>query len=307
MSKSRSKITDFAVFAVVRIVVCVLQGLPPRGSQAFAHFLAWLAYRVDRRHRLVADENLEHAFPDLKPAHRDALVRKVYLHFCRLLVEMVMIPRKFHPNNWRRYAELPQGRQLVDALISGRPLLLVTGHFGNWEMGGYALGLLGFQTYAIARPIDNPYLDRFLRRFRERTGQTLITKRGAFEQVQSILGQGGVIATLSDQDAGQRGVFVDFFGRPASTHKGIALLALEQRAQLVVIGTPRIAQPDRYAVVVSDVIDAREYATRSDAVRALTQRYTSALERIVREAPDQYFWLHRRWKHQPEVHGSRAA
>src|SRR5262249_41013196 len=216
------------------------------------------------------------------PASRDALVRKVYLHFCRLLVEMVMIPRKFHPNNWRRYAELPQGRQLVDSLLSGRPLLLVTGHFGNWEMGGYALGLLGFSTYAIARPIDNPYLDRFLRRFRERTGQTLITKRGAFDQVRSLLGQGGVIATLGDQDAGQRGVLFDYFGRPASTHKGIALLALEQQARLVVLGTMRIAEPDRYAVVVTDVIDARDYAHRTDAVPALTQRYTSALERVIR-------------------------
>jgi KDO2-lipid IV(A) lauroyltransferase len=299
--------TDFAVFAVVRMVVCVLQALPRGGGEAFAHMLAWLAYRLDRRHRLVADENLKHAFAELNPASRDALVRKVYSHFCRLLVEIVMIPRKFHPNNWRHYAELPQGRQLVDSLLSGRPLLIVTGHFGNWEMGGYALGLLGFRTYAIARPIDNPHLDRFLRRFRERTGQTLITKRGAFDQVQQVLGQGGVIATLADQDAGQRGAYVDFFGRPASTHKGIALLALEQQAQLVVLGTMRIAEPDRYAVVVSDVIDPRDYANRPDAVRALTQRYTSALERIVRRAPDQYFWLHRRWKHQPEAHGSRAA
>jgi KDO2-lipid IV(A) lauroyltransferase len=289
------------------MVVCVLQGLPPGGSHAFAQFLAWLAYRADRRHRLVAHDNLEHAFPGLDPASRDRLVRKVYLHFCRLLVDMVMIPRKFHPNNWRRYAELPQGRQLVDALLSGRPLLLVTGHFGNWEMGGYALGLLGFSTFAIARPIDNPYLDRFLRRFRERTGQTLITKRGAFEHVQSILGKGGIIATLADQDAGQRGVFVNYFGRPASTHKGIALLALQQQAKLVVLGTPRIAEPDLHAVVVTDVIDAREYANRSDAVPALTQRYTSALERVVRQAPDQYFWLHRRWKHQQETYGSRAA
>ena len=109
MSKPRSWVADLAAFAVIRIVVCVLQGLPPRGSQAFAHFLAWLAYRVDRRHRLVADENLERAFPGLDPASRDRVVRKVYLHFCRLLVDMVMIPRKFHPNNWRRYAELPQG------------------------------------------------------------------------------------------------------------------------------------------------------------------------------------------------------
>src|SRR5208282_4553765 len=103
----------------------------------------------------------------------------------------------------------------------------------------YVLGLLGVKSYAVARPLDNPYLEDFLRRFRERTGQKLLAKRGDFEQMQTILGKGGIIATLGDQDAGQRGLFVDFFGRPASTHKAMAVLALEYNVPILVIGVPK--------------------------------------------------------------------
>ena len=106
---------------------------------------------------------------------------------------------------------------------------------------------------------------------------------------------------LADQDAGPRGLFVDFFGRPASTHKAVALMAMEFDAVLVVIGVPRLAEPMFYAVVCGDVIDPREYAGRGDAVRAITQRYTTALEGLIRRYPEQYFWLHRRWKHQPKA------
>jgi KDO2-lipid IV(A) lauroyltransferase len=203
---------------------------------------------------------------------------------------------------------LENGAAIVEGLLSGRPLLFVTGHFGNWEMGGYLLGLLGFSTHAIARKLDNPYLNEFLlHRFRQRTGQQILYKDGDFERIQAVLAAGGVIATLGDQDAGARGQFVDFFGRPASTHKAIALLALEYNATMVVIGSPRIGELMRYKITAEDVIRPEEYASRPDAVRAITQRFTAALERLARRAPEQYFWLHRRWKHEPPVRKAKKA
>jgi KDO2-lipid IV(A) lauroyltransferase len=262
--------------------------------------LAWLAYHLDRRHRLVAVENLQHAFPDkLTTGQIDRMVRKTYRHFCGVILEIIHMPRRFNPYNWVEYFKIPRNRQLVGWLLSGRPLLIVTGHFGNWELAGYGLGLLGFRAHAVARPIDNPYLDEYLRRFRETTGQKLLAKHGDFSKMQSILDGAGIIATLADQDAGARGLFVDFFGRPASTHKAIALLALEHHVPLVVVGCRKIAEPMKYELLVEDYILPEDYESRSDAVNAMTQRFTSALERVVRTAPEQYFWLHRRWKHQP--------
>jgi Kdo2-lipid IVA lauroyltransferase/acyltransferase len=299
MAKERSPVADYAVYFLVRVVICLIQMLSYTAAFNTAKLLAWLIYRVDKRHRQVADDNLRHAFPDLDAVQRDRKVRAVYLHFCTLLIEIIHLPRKLHPTNWRRHLDLKGGGKLVSALLSGRPLLLVTGHFGNWEMGGYVLGLLGFQTHAIARELDNPYLDDFLRSFRERTGQKVLAKKGDFDQMQSLLAKGGILATLADQDAGAKGQFVNYFNRPASTHKAVALMALEFNVPMVVIGTPKVGEPMRHAVVVEDVILPEEYQGRPDAVKAITQRFTAALERLVRGHPEQYFWLHRRWKHQP--------
>jgi KDO2-lipid IV(A) lauroyltransferase len=308
MAKERNRAADYAVCLAVRLVVCVLQALSPRQARLFARGLAWLAYRVDRRHREVARDNLRHAFPGrYADAELDHLVRAVYRHFCGLLVEITHLPRKLHLGNWRRHVDLRGVDRLVCCLTSGRPLLIVTGHFGNWEMAGYTLGLIGFRTHAIARPLDNPYLDDFLRRFRERTGQRILAKNGDFDRIQSILARGGVLATLADQDAGPRGLFVDFFGRPASTFKSIALLMVEYRVPLMVVGMPKLGEPTHYRLEVEDLILPEDYEDRPDAFKAITQRYTAALERLVRRHPEQYFWLHRRWKHQPPKRKAKAA
>ncbi len=309
MARPRSQFLDYAMYLAIRLFVLVIQTLPLRVGYVLADALARLAYHVDRRHRHVALENLRIAFPgEYTEAGYDRVVRGVYRHFCRMVIEIIHLPRCMHWNNWRHHLELRDGQRMVGSLLSGRPLMIVTGHLGNWELAGYALGLLGFTTYAVARPLDNPFLDRYLREFRESTGQKLLAKHGDFEQMQAILDAGGVIATLADQDAGQRGLFVEFFNRPASTHKAIALLALEHRVPIVVTGTPRVGKGLQYQVEVEDVILPEEYECQSDAVRAMTQRFTSALERLVRRHPEQYFWLHRRWKHQPkEKKGKKAA
>jgi KDO2-lipid IV(A) lauroyltransferase len=308
MSRSRSQWVDLTVYLLVRIFVCLIQALSLQAACSFAAALAWVAYRIDRRHREVAIDNLKVSFPEKYTAQeREDLARQVYQHFCRLLIEIIQLPRKLHLNNWCRYVRIRQSALLVDSLLSGRPLLLVTAHFGNWEMGGYVLGLLGFVTHPVARPLDNPYLDEFLRRFRERTGQRLLAKKGDFDQMQHILSRGGVIATLGDQDAGQRGLFVDFFGRPASTHKAIALLCLQFQAPILVSLPHNTGKPMHYSAGIEEVILPEDYADNPDAVRAITERFTSTLEAKVRAHPEQYFWLHRRWKHQPAKVKRRVA
>jgi len=303
-AKRRSKIRDYLVYLAVRLVVCFLQALSFEKACQVARFLAWVAYHVDRRHRLVAHENLQKAYPGQHTdAEIDGMVRAVYRHFLTVLMEIVHLQRRLHVNNWKKHVRFTNSKVFVEALLCGRPLLIVTGHFGNWELAGYALGLVGFTGHAIARPLDNPYLDDFLRSFREKTGQKLLAKHGDFDNMEKLLAEGGVLATLADQDAGQRGVFVDFFGRPASTHKAVALMAIEHKVPMAVIGTPKI--DGQYVVDVAEVILPEDYERSPDAVKQITQRFTTALEGLVRKAPEQYFWLHRRWKHQPQVRKSK--
>ncbi len=307
MSKPRSKLADFAVYLVVRVVVCVVQALSFRAACRLAAGLAWLVYHVDRRHRLVALDNLQHAFGDGDAIQRDQLVRAVYRHFCTMLIEIMHLTRKLRTQNWKQHVKLLNYRPILDLLLQDRPVLIVSGHFGNWELGGYTFALLGFRTHAIARPLDNPYVDAFLRRFRESTGQKVLNKDGDFEKIEKVLASRGILLTLGDQDAGQKGLFVDFFGRPASTHKSVALLALEYNVPMVILNSTRVpssASPRtddwQFEGKLAEIIYPEEYKDRPDAVPAMTQRFTTALERMIRLQPEQYFWLHRRWKHQPK-------
>ncbi len=296
--KKRSAVFDYLAYLGVRILVCVFQALPFDLACRLANGLAWVMYKIDKRHREAAVENFRIAFPGrYSEAEIDLLVRAVFRHFCVILIEFMHLPRRFHLHNYKQFAQMHEGERLVQVLLSGRPVLFVTGHFGNWEMGGYALGLFGIPTHSIARPLDNPYLDDFLRSLRERSGQKLFAKRGDFENIEKLLASGGKIATLGDQDAGQRGLFVDFFGCPASTHKAVALLALEHNVPMVVVGTPKI--DGIYRIWAYDAIFPEDYQNAKDPVREITERFTKGLEAMIRQAPEQYFWLHRRWKHTP--------
>jgi KDO2-lipid IV(A) lauroyltransferase len=215
-----------------------------------------------------------------------------------MMIEIAVLPRRMHLHNWRSMGTPTHFERIVVPVIGDRPVLLVTAHYGNWEVAGYVTGVVGLTSFAIARTLDNPHLDRFLRRFRQKTGQAILSKDD-YQGINAILDGGGIVATLGDQDAGPKGLFVDFFGRPASTHKAVALLAIEHDAVMVVMGVPRTASPMKFALNIEEVIDPRDFSGRPDAIKAMTIQFTQAIERLVRRHPEQYFWLHRRWKHQP--------
>jgi KDO2-lipid IV(A) lauroyltransferase len=306
--KVRRPWLDYLVYLFVRTIISFAQMLTIEQSYALARFAAWIIYHVNERHRKIGCDNLELAFGDrYSPAERDRIVREVYRHFCCVLMEILHTPRRMHLTNYRDHIELVGHEPILDQLLTGgRPMIFLSGHYGNWELAGYVFGLFGFPTVSIARTLDNPYLDRYLRTFRERTGQALIPKKGGFDQMVEVLQSGRVLSFLADQDAGQRGLFVDFFGRPASTHKAIALLAIEHRAPVVVGVARRIGPGFRYQIRCEDIIDPADLTGTAEDVRLLTQRFTSALERLIRQDPTQYLWLHRRWKHQPKAKTART-
>jgi KDO2-lipid IV(A) lauroyltransferase len=310
MARHRSQVWDYAVYLLVRLVVCLVQMLSWPLALALARGLAWLAYHLDRRHRLVAIDNLRHAFGHLDAPALDRLVGACYLHFMTMVVEMIRVPRVLHRSNvhdYVRHAHPNDLGQLLAWAHGDRPTLVLTGHFGNWEILSYVTGQAGVRGGIVARRLDNVYLDRFLARFRRNTGLTVLDKSVDYPRIKDILSRCGNLGMVGDQDAGPRGLFVDFFGRPASTFKSIALLSLEYGAPILVLGAARVGHPMQYRIYFEDIILPEDYAARSDAARAITERYTAALERMVRRHPEQYFWLHRRWKHQPLVKKGRRA
>ena len=296
------RLADFLVYLAVRIVICVAQALRIETGQTCLGWLAWLFCDVLKIRGSVVDENLAHAFPGLPQAARRCLARQMWEHLFLLALEVAHAPRKIHETNWRRYVVLRDQDRLVRLMIGGRPVLIVTGHFGNFEVGGYILGILGFPTHTVARPLDNPYLDRFVNRFRGGTGQHIIPK-SSYDQIVAVLERGGTMTFLADQYAGPKGCWVEFFGRPASAYKAIALLALSHDAPLVVSAARRLDRPLHIEMHAAAVCDPRDAGDDVGSVRELTQWYTQQLEQIIRRCPEQYWWLHRRWKDTREKRG----
>jgi KDO2-lipid IV(A) lauroyltransferase len=223
----------------------------------------------------------------------------MWRHLFLMVCEVAHAPRKIHETTWRDHVTLHGKRELVDRMLSRRANVLVSGHFGNFEMAGFVSGLLGVPTYAIARPLDNPYLHAYLMRFRSSTGQFLLPKDGSAPQIQAVLEAGGALALLADQHAGAKGCWVWFFGRPASCHKALALFSLANDAPMLVCYARRAGAPLKFEMGLAATFDPRDAAPAMQGVAPVSQWYSDVLEREIRRAPEQYWWVHRRWREPP--------
>jgi KDO2-lipid IV(A) lauroyltransferase len=295
----------YLAYVAFRLLVCVVQTLSLETCQVLCRHMAWLLARIVRLRADVVEDNLRLALPRLDAAARRNLAVQMWEHLLLMVVEVAHARRVLHDANWRRFVRLKDAAGPLRLLLSGRPLILVSAHFGNFELGGYVLGLLGIPTWSVARPLENPAIDAYVHRVRAATGQRLIPKKGGYEQIRAVLASGGVLAFLADQYAGTKGCWVEFFGRPASTHKAIALLAMEYRAPVVVATARRVGRPLRYEFALEAMSDPRNGGPEWHSVQALTQWFTSQLERSIRRAPEQYWWLHRRWKDNRPLHRQR--
>ncbi len=298
LHSKRRLVTDWLVYVAVRIVVCVIQMVRIETCAVVADWLSWLAHERLRLRYSITDENLRHAFPELSAQERHVMGRRMWRHIILLMCEVVQAPRKIHRNNWRQYVTMKNIDLEIEHLLSDRPVIVVSGHFGNFEIGGIVSALLGHATYSVARSFDNPFLDRFVKQFRESTGQHILPKRGSSPQVDQVLSSGGTLMILGDQSAGPKGCWIEFFGRLASCHKSVALFTLTQNAPMVFGYSRRVGdRPMQFEIGVLGVYDPETDGARD--VEELSQWYSCLLEDAIQLAPEQYWWLHRRWKEPP--------
>ncbi len=289
--------TDYLVYLFVRILFCIVQSISPAMGKRWARALARLFTDVIPIRKRLLEENLLTAFPNSTPRERHRLVLKMWEHILLMGMEIAWAPRKIRDSNWPEHIRLTGVIPLMRLLHQDRPVILVTGHFGNFEIGGFSLGVLTYPTNSVARTLDNPYLNRFIKRFRESTGQFLISKNGGSADIIRVLEDRGVMAFLADQSAGPKGCKVDFFGKPASTFKAIGLLSLQYNAPLVVCySLRRNGEPLQFEMHVTDILDPLALPPEIRNVKDATQWYTKKLEEGIREHPEQYWWIHRRWK-----------
>lgn len=298
-------------YALFSAAVFALRCLPVRSSVRFADGVAWFVHRVVPRRVSrfdVSAANIRSAFgEETTDKEVDRIVGGMWKHLARMVCEIIQLERRFRLSNCSEIVRFYQREECVRAVVQNRPVLFLGGHFGNWEISVNTFGHFQFPMGVVARDLDNPWLHRWFQRFREGTGNWTISKHGASTQLIESMEAGGNASLLCDQDAGRRGVFVDFFGKPASTFKSIALLALQYDAMVVVGGAWRLPDDEQldsrwrqFELSTEAVLDSRDFDD-ANGVKNLTQEFTLALESLIRRAPEQYFWLHRRWKTPPKV------
>jgi KDO2-lipid IV(A) lauroyltransferase len=280
--------------------------LPRRLVLAMGRGLGRLWGALDGRHRRIAAENLRHAFPEWDKRRVERTARGVYAHFGAVLLDILWAERR-RPAELLALADANGVEHLKGALASGRGVVCPTGHFGNWEFQGVVSSLLVGNFAVIARPLDNPLLDRRLVGFRTSGGNRVIYKQKALGQVMKTIREGGLVAILIDQNVQERdGVFVPFFGRPACTTTVAAAIALKTGCAIVPVRCP-LGPDGRYRMIYGPPVEWKGTGRRDEDVVALTQHLTSIMEAWVRQEPEQWLWIHRRWKTQPSAGGSGAS
>jgi KDO2-lipid IV(A) lauroyltransferase len=281
-----------------RFILLTFRVLPLGARKKFFRALLLLFYHFSARHRLITLLNLLRAFPEKGAGEIGMLARNVFRHMGTVAAEFFEIPTY-------RKDELPPGvkfegwKHYEKAMARGKGCIFFTGHLGNWELMAAAMGFIGIYGNIVYRKLDNPVLEDLVLWFRTFTGHRMVPKGGASKTLVSLLRENKMVAVLMDQNVAWReGVFVDFFGRPAATTRGIALIALETDAAVLPIVNFRL-EDGTYRIIMGEEVPLIRTGNRERDILENTQAYSAILEHYIRRYPDQWFWPHQRWKTKP--------
>ena len=294
---STATLAHYAQYYGIRGSVAALRRLSFRRASAIGERIGVLGYRPFGIRRAVVERQVGAAFPGLTGPEVARIARASYASLGRTTIETALLPT-YSREEVIELVERTDGWEHVEqALAQGRGLMVVTGHLGNWELGGSYVAARGIPLEAVARRMENPLFDAYLNETRRRIGMTVIHDADAVRRVPRAMREHHAVAFLVDQGAvGLASTWVPFFGRYAKTPRGPAVFALRLKTPLLFACSLR--QPDGRFVIHFEPVPVETTGTLDADVDRIVASYTSTLERWVRRAPEQYFWHHRRWKHQ---------
>ena len=286
-------------YLIARLLLAMFGVLPLRVALSLGSTLGGCGYYLSGRLRRTGQRNLELAFPELTPGRREELLRGCFTNLGRLLGVFSHFA-KSSPAALKDIVDC-EGLEHLDAAIkSRRGVILFTGHVGAWELSSFALSLFDHPLGFLVRRIDNPKIEALVDRARTRLGNRTIDKRSAAREMLQILQAGETLGILVDLNALEReGIFVDFFGVQASTTFMVAKLALRTGALVVPVFAPWDEQRKGFVLKIEAPLAFTSTGDEQDDVSRFTQLFTSVVEKYVRRYPDQWLWIHRRWKTRP--------
>ena len=289
------------IYFFTRLVIAFFRVIPRHAGAVVIRLLATVFYYLDARHRHIADVNLRIAFPEMTRRRRNAVARRSFQNAGMNLLEISRLDM-LTPESISRLADYDKEAGLDNyraALNRGKGILYLTGHFSSWELLPTAHALHGYPLSFTTRPLDNARLEKFLRRIRESKGNAVIYKKDSARRILKELKAGRTVGVLMDHNVSpSEGIFADFFGVPAATSTGVALLSLRTGAPVL----PGYLTPlcgGRYIFKFLPPIDMTRTGNTTEDLRVNTQRLNDVLERIIREQPESWLWGHKRWKNRP--------
>jgi KDO2-lipid IV(A) lauroyltransferase len=277
----------------------LLRALPLEQSVRTGAAIGALSLAFDYYNRSIARRNLEIAFAHLTPGQRSSILRRTYRNFGRMAAEWVHFP-DLDRSNIERYVNYA-GREHWDDAIRcshGRGILVLTGHFGNFELLSVAHSIYGHRIAIVQRPNRNPVLDQAIAARRRRFGNLTVPRKGAAREVLKLLQDDWMVAVPLDLDT-RHGAFVDFFGTLAATNPALARIAMVSGAPVLPAFMVRQGAAPQHQITILPVVELRSHANRNDSIRENTQLFTSTIESMIRRHPDHWNWIHRRWKTRP--------
>ena len=301
MARQQSSLASWAQYLPLRAIAALIGCCPMELNMQSMKLLGDLYFHLGATRRNRAIANIQSSFPELSAVEVRLLAKRSMEHMFQLFVaEGVQMPTLITPNTWQKYVDFKNIEQVTKRLVHKKPTILITGHCGNWELLGYVLSVLGYPIAALARPLDNTLINDWVLGIRERFGLQVVTKWGGVPILQELIQNNTSIGFIADQNAGDNGMFVPFFGRLASTYKSIGLLAMRYEIPIAAVNAKRIDGRFKYEVSVTDFIEPSDWKNQTDPLYYITARYNKAIERMIIDAPEQYLWLHRRWKSRPK-------
>ncbi|MGH7898935.1 MAG: lysophospholipid acyltransferase family protein [Candidatus Binatia bacterium] len=289
-------------FAVFSVPVSLMRSLPFPTAFRLGERLGSVAHRLARPQRRVALVNLRIAFPEKSDAERLAILAESWRNFGRIAAEFCHMFALDRANVAERvtFADPDFWYGEAQTVIGSTGILVLTGHVGNWELLCHAIGLYGAPIHLIHRPFRNELVGRFVNTERQRAGTNLVSKRNAAHELIRVLRRRGIVAVPFDQNAtGRWGVFADYFSVPASTHPGLARLAELSGAPVYPVFLVRKGGTPKHEIVILPAVETvRSGDRRRDTVEN-TRRFNRVLEDVVRRHPEQWIWMHKRWRTRP--------
>ncbi|MGA2099951.1 MAG: lysophospholipid acyltransferase family protein [Candidatus Sulfotelmatobacter sp.] len=274
----------------------ILGALPRPLARAFAIGLAQLVYLLHGRLRRVGMRNLELALPEKNDAERKRIVRGVFTSLGRQLAELCQFPR-YTLENVEDVVAYDGLENYLQARARGKGVLFLTAHFGGWELSAFTHSLHGYWLHVVMRPMDNPYLDRMIEHYRTMHGNKTVAKDDFVRGLLAAMKAGETVGILMDTNmTPPQGVFVDFFGIPACTASGLARIALRTDAAVVPTFTIWDEAIGKYRLRFDPALELIRTGDQERDIVANTQMFTKVIEDYVRKYPDQWLWVHRRWK-----------